>query len=30
MRYPLVCISKALHRKIILVTSAKSYGLLWL
>ena len=26
MRYPLVCISTALHRRIILVCTANSYG----
>ena len=30
MGYPLVCISKALHRGIICVVIANSYGLLWL
>ena len=29
MRYPLVCISLALHLRIILVVSADSSGLLW-
>ena len=30
MRYPLVCLSKALAQGIILVATANSYGLLWL
>ena len=30
MRYPLVCISLALHLRIILAVSADSSGLLWL
>ena len=30
MRYPLVCISTALHRRILPVVTANSYGILWL
>ena len=30
MLYPLVYISIALHRRIILVVTANSYGILWL
>ena len=30
MRYPLVCMSKALAQETILVATANSYGSLWL